>query len=355
MPAAMNLTKFAEAIGLSISTVSRALNGYDDVNEETRRRVQEAAERLGYRPNAAGRRLRTGRVEAIGFVLAAPQRSFANFFQLELLAGIDEALRETAFHLIVMTARSAEDELSSLQRMIEMRQVDGVLLCRTRRKDERMLYLHRRGVPFAAVGRSDEVPPFPSLDIDHTLIGREACARLIALGHRKIGLVNTPAPLMFSARARRGYDDALAHAGLRQSPDLVVEGDITEEGGRDAARRLLALAAPPTALICGNDEMALGAMRAIEEAGLRAGHDVAVIGCDDSPLARYAEPKLTTFRAPFRAAGRRVTEMLMQSMDGIDVASLQEVWAPELVARASDGPPPSTVRRRTKSALAEDS
>jgi LacI family transcriptional regulator len=351
MPTDMNLTKFAEAIGLSISTVSRALNGYGDVNEDTRRRVKEAAERLGYRPNAAGRRLRTGRVEAIGFVLAAPERSFANFFQLELLAGIDEALRETAFHLIVMTARSAEDELASLQRLVEMRQVDGMLLCRTRRKDERMLYLHRRGIPFAAVGRSDGVPPFPSLDIDHGVIGREACARLIALGHRSIGLVNTPASFMFSGHARRGYEKALAHAGMRRQRDLIVEGDMTEEGGRDAARCLLALAAPPTAMICGNDEMALGALRAIEEAGLLAGRDVAVIGCDDSPLARYAEPKLTTFRAPFRAAGRRVTEMLMRSLEGTDAGVLQEVWAPELVARASDGPPPLMGRRRSRSVL----
>ncbi len=332
----MNLTQFAHAIGLSISTVSRALNGYDDVSEATRRRVQAEAERLGYRPNAAGRRLRTGRVEAIGFVLAAPQRSFANFFQLELLAGIDEALRDTAFHLIVMTARSPEDELG------------------TRRDDERMRYLQRRGVPFAAVGRSEGVEPFPSLDIDHGVTGREACARLIALGHRTIGLVNTPAAFMFSIHAQRGYEEALAHAGLPRISELVVEGDLTEEGGRDAARRLLALARPPTAIICGNDEMALGAMRAIEEAGLRAGHDVAVIGCDDSPLARYAEPKLTTFRAPFRAAGRRVTEMLMELMDGRAAGELQEVWSPELVARASDGPAPPLLRRRRPSSSALD-
>jgi LacI family transcriptional regulator len=328
----MNLAQFASTIGLSASTVSRALNGYADVSAETRRRVEEAAERLGYRASAVGRRLRTGRAEAIGFLLAPPRGASVNFFQLEMLAGIDEALRATDYHLVVITAKSEQDEFDCLRRMVEQRQVEAVLLCRTRRTDERIIWLLRRHYPFAAVGRSETPEPFPFLDIDHAASARMACERLIGLGHRRIALVNTPAALMYSAHARQGYEQALLAAGLRRSRGFVVHAEMTEAAGQAAAHEVLARPAPPTALICGDDVLALGALRAVAEAN----GAVAVIGCGDIPMARYATPPLTTFRAPFRAAGQRVTELLMQSLAGKPAAELQEVWTPELVVRASD-------------------
>jgi len=341
----VNLSQFASTIGLSMSTVSRALNGYADVNAETRRRVEEAAERFGYRASAVGRRLRTGRAEAIGFLLAPPRGSFANFFALELLAGIDEALRATDFHLVVTTAKSEQDEFDCLRRMVEQRQVEAMLLCRTRRTDERLIWLLRQHYPFAAVGRSETPEPFASVDIDHAASARMACERLFGLGHRRVALINTPANLMFSAHARQGYEQALLAAGLRRSRALVVHAEMTEAAGHAAARALLARAAPPTALICGDDVQALGALRALADGGMLAGGDVAVIGCGDSPMAPYANPPLTTFRAPFRAAGQRVTEMLMQVLDGKPAAELQEVWTPDLVVRASDGSDPASVTR----------
>ena len=333
----VNLVQFAKTIGLSPSTVSRALNGYTDVAEETRLRVKEAAERLGYRASAAGRRLRSGRPEAVGFLLGQPQGSFANFFHLELLAGIDAALRPTDYHLVVTIAKSEEDEFDSLRRMVEQGQVGAMLLCRTRRTDERIIWLMQHGFPFAAVGRSETPEPFPSLDIDHAASARIACERLIGFGHRRIALVNTPPRLMFSAHARQGYEQALAAAGLRRDRRMVVQASaMTEESGLAATRQVLASGASATALVCGDDVLALGALRALDEAGLQAGRDVAVIGCGDSPMARYASPPLTTFGAPFRAAGQRVTEMLLQAMAGTPAAELQEVWTPELVVRESD-------------------
>jgi len=336
----MNLAQFANTIGLSASTVSRALNGYADVSAETRRRVEEAAERLGYRASAVGRRLRTGRAEAIGFLLAPPRGASVNFFQLEMLAGIDEALRASDYHLVVVTAKSEQDEFDCLRRMVEQRQVEAVLLCRTRRTDERIIWLLRRHYPFATIGRSETPEPFPFLDIDHAASARTACERLVGFGHQRIALINTPAALMYSAHARQGYEQALLAAGRRRSRALVLHAEMTEAAGQAAARALLARTPSPTALICGDDVLALGALRALEEAGMQAGRDVAVIGCGDIPMARYANPPLTTFRAPFRAAGQRVTEMLMQALAGRPAAELQEVWTPELVVRTSDGPSP---------------
>ncbi len=338
----MNLAQFAKTIGLSASTVSRALNGYSDVSAETRRRVEEAARHLGYRASAAGRQLRTGRAEAIGFLLSPPRGSSVNFFQLEMLAGIDEALRETEFHLVVNTAKSEQDEFACLRRMVEEHQVEAVLLCRTRRSDERLIWLLRRGFPFATVGRSETTEPFAYVDIDHAAFTRMACQRLIGLGHKRIALLNSPATLMYSAHARQGYEQTMLEAGLRRSRNLVVHAEMSESASMAATRELLSHPPRPTALICGDDALALGALRALEQDGLRAGHDIAVIGCGDNPLGSYANPPLTTFRAPFRAAGQRATEMLLGVLGGQDPAGLQEVWMPELVARASDaaGPPP---------------
>jgi LacI family transcriptional regulator len=330
----LNLTEFARALGLSISTVSRAMNGYADVSPATRARVAEAAERLGYVANAGGRLLRTGRVEAIGVVLSPPQSSFVNAFYLDILTGIDEALQVTPYHLLVTTARSPEDELRILRRLVEARRVDAILFGRTRRDDPRIAYLQAVGFPFATVGRSEAAAPFAHLDIDHVTVGREAAARLTALGHREVALLNTPAPLMYSHHCRLGFEAGLAAAGL--APAAVVADEQTEEGGYRAARTVLAGHSRPTGLVCGSDLMALGAMRALGEAGLAPGRDVAVIGCDDHPLARYATPPLTTFTVPLRAAGRRVAEILLAVMDGAPPAGLQEVWIPELVIRASD-------------------
>jgi LacI family transcriptional regulator len=356
----VNLAQFARTIGLSASTVSRALNGYADVSAETRRRVEEAAAHVGYRASAAGRQLRTGRTEAIGFLLSPPRGASVNFFQLEMLAGIDEALRETPFHLVVYTAKSDQDEFDCLQRMVGQRMVEGVLLCRTRRSDERLIWLLREGFPFATVGRSQTAEAFAFVDIDHAASSRLACERLIGLGHRRIALLDCPASLMYSAHSRQGYEAAMRAAGLRCSRALAMHAEMNEAAGAAATRTLMAHRPRPTGLVCGDDALALGALRALAEDGFAAGRDVAVIGCGDNPLGSYASPPLTTFRANFRAAGQRATEMLLQRLGGAAADTLQEVWTPELVVRASDGGPPIPVDGAIlpvsypKSILAED-
>lgn len=342
----MNLREFARAVGLSVSTVSRALNGYDDVNEETRRRVVAAAEQLGYSPDPAARRLRRGSSDMIGFVLSPPQKHFANPFFLDLMMGIEERLRETPFQLVITTAKSTSDELSSFRRLVEQQRVDGIIFARTRRHDERVSYLQKRGIAFATLGRSESERPFPWVDIDHTIVGRDGCGRFIALGHKRIALLNTPSYLMYSHHRRAGYEAALVAADLPLDPDLIVEEDLTEEGGLAGARRLLALADPPTAILCGHDLVAMGAIQAISQAGKLAGREIGVIGSDNNPMGTFTNPPLTTFSAPTLAAGRRLAELLLARLDGQPAETLQEVWSPELIIRSSDGPPRHSEERR---------
>ena len=345
----MNIRQLAKSLNLSVSTVSRALNGYSDVSEITRARVVSAAKKSGYTADPAARGLRKRSSGLIAFVLSPPQKNFANPFFLDLMVGIEERLRETDFHLVVVSAGSFEDEIERFKELVERHRVDGLIFARTRRIDPRISYLQSRGVPFTTHGRSETGSPAPFLDIDHEVVGNVGCARFIALGHRRIGLLNTPNELMYSHHRRRGYETALQFASLDLDPELIVEEDLTEEGGAAGVRRLLALSRPPTAILCGHDIVAMGAMRTLHESGRAPGRDVGIIGSDDNPFGPFMSPPLTTFTAPRVAAGRRLAELLVNAMDGIPAEELQEVWKPELVIRASDGQPRLMSETRTSS------
>lgn len=335
----MDIKEFAARLKLSVSTVSKAINGRADVSRETRERVLKAAAELGFSPDPAGRRLRRQSSDTIGFVLSAPQTQFAHPFFLNMLSGIDEALDGTNFQVIIASGRTVETEIDVFRRLVEKQRVDALLFGRTRRKDDRIEYLLERDVPFVAYGRSESSQDFPYVDIDHTVVGRDGCARFIALGHRRIALVHSPEYLMFSYFERLGYEEALRAAGIGIDPALCVEEAMTEEGGLRAARRMLALPNPPTAFVCGHDMVAVGVMRAIAEAGKTVGQDVGVIGGDDHPVGRLITPALTTFSAETHRVGKRMVEMLLARLEGADPRSLQEVWTPELILRSSDGQP----------------
>jgi LacI family transcriptional regulator len=294
----INIVELARRLGLAVSTVSKALNDRGDVGDATKRRVLEAANKLGFSPDPAGRRLRMQASETIGFVLSPPQTHFAHPFFLDLLLGIDQGLEKTPFQLVIVSARTVDTELESFRRLVELQRVDAVMFGRTRHDDPRIRYLQGRNVPFVALGRSDTGKPFPFVDIDRTVAGRNGTGRLVGLGHRRIGLLSTPGYLMISRHLQEGYRAALKAAKLPFDADLVVETSMSEEGGLKGARHLLAMKDPPTAIMCGHDLIATGAMQAIVEMGGRPGTDVAVIGCDDHPLGPYLNPPLTTFSAP---------------------------------------------------------
>jgi LacI family transcriptional regulator len=336
---AMNIQEFAARLGLSVSTVSKAMNDREDVSAKTRERVLAAAVKLGFVPDPAGRRLRRQTSDTIGFVLSAPQAHFAHPFFLDMLAGIDEAIEGTDYHIIIASGRSVEREIDAFRRLVERQKVDGLLFGRTRRNDERIAYLLERDVPFVAFGRSETPGEFAYLDIDHTVVARDGTARFVRLGHRRIALVNAPAYLMFSKHQREGYRAALRAAGIPYDTRLYVEEDLTEEAGARAARKMLDANDPPTAFVCGHDSVALGVMRAVSEMGKVVGRDVGVIGGDDHPMGKLVTPALTTFSAETHKAGHRMVEMLFARMNGTPARELQEIWNPSLIIRASDGLP----------------
>lgn len=334
---AVTLKTIAQETGYSITTISRALAGYDDVAEDTRKLIMETAERLGYRPNEAARQLRFQRANTIGLVIPTFGPRFADAFFSEFLAGIGNQASEHLYDLLVSTQAPGPDELNAYRRM-EGGRVDGLLVLRTRQQDSRIDYLLAHDIPFVAFGRSNG-KQFPYVDVDGKAGMQMLVQHFVDLGHTRIGYVAPPLELNFAQHRIAGYRAGLETNGLPYDSSLIVPGDMTQQGGAAGARSLLALPQPPTAILAGNDTMAFGVMRTIHEHGMKVGRDVAVAGFDDVPDAEYSHPSLTTVHQPIYEIGCRVCDMLIRILQGQTLAEDQVIISPELVIRESSGPP----------------
>jgi LacI family transcriptional regulator len=335
----LNLKELSQHLGLSQTTVSRALNGFPEVGERTRRRVLAAAEQFHYRPKSVARKLATGRAGAIGIVLSSNRNLLLDPIFMDFLAGLAAASAQTDTDVLVSATHG--DEAGTYQRLARARSVDAVVLSTPSIEDPRVGLLHRLGLPVVVHGRTTSAEPCAFLDIDNEGAFHRATEMLIELGHRRIGLVNGDTAYTFALHRQRGWRAALAGRGLPAADELDCRGPMTEEDGHRFARRLLTLPQPPTALLCSSIFLALGAMRAIRDLGLAIGRDVSIVAHDDGLSAIRPEtltPPLTTTFSSIRAAGGRIAEIAMAIADGADPASLREVWAVDIVARGSTMP-----------------
>ncbi len=329
-----SLRELAQALGLSITTVSRALDGYPDVSPATRERVRKAAEEAGYHPHSAARRLRKGSGEAVAFVMPSEPGRFYEPVFVELLSAIGERLAARRHDLLLLAARPGADEMAVYRRLVEGRRADAAIVVRTRRSDERVRYLLDKGFPFVCHGRTDSPEPYAYIDGDGEGGFRDLTRRLIGLGHRRIAFVSAPAQLMFAGFRCAGWRAAMAEAGLKTH--LVAEGEPTEEGGYAAAAEVLA-AGRPSAVVCATDRMAMGAMRAAIERGQKIGSDIAITGHDNIPAAAFTDPPLTTMELPLREVGERVADMVVARLGGADPGEIAEVRPLVQMPRASSG------------------
>jgi len=333
----VTLKDIAEKVGYSITTVSRALAGYDDVAESTRQRILRAAAEMGYHPNATARRLQKRRTDTIGFVIPTHGPRFSDPFFSEVLAGIGNKAAEWDLDLLVSTRAPGTEELQVYERMVLGRRVDGLLVVRTRHRDQRIAYLIEQGFPFVAFGRSDVDADFPYLDVDGKAGVRQLTQHLIELGHRRIAYVSAPLNLVFASHRLEGYREALAANGVFFDETLVVVGELTERSGYAVGRELLIRERRPTAIIACNDLMALGVISAAQGLGLTVGRGVAVAGFDDVPLAEHAHPPLTTVRQPIYEIGQRICDMLIRLLREETLEERHVILQPKLIVRESCG------------------
>lgn len=333
----VTLKDIARQVGVSITTVSRALGGYDDVAEETKQRILQMAREMGYRPHTIAQSLRRQRTNTVGLIIPTAGPRFSDPYFTEILTGIGNEAAEHEFDLLVSTRAPGTQEQEAYERMAGSRRVDGLLVIRTRRHDERITYLVERGFPFVAFGRSDLDLDFPYVDVDGTKGLDEATQYLIDLGHRRVAYISAPPNLMFAHYRLTGYKKALERSGLPVREEWIAIGRLTQEDGYREGLRLLDLEPAPTAIIAANDLMALGVISAAQERGLIVGRDLAVVGFDDTPLAEHSHPSLTTVHQPIYDIGKMICCMLIQLIENGDPVQRQVMLEPTLVIRESSG------------------
>lgn len=348
MAGRVKLNELAEHLGLSKSTVSRALNGYPDISEVTRRRVETAARKLGYRPLSHAQAIRTGRVRAIAMVLNSDEPDGHNPFLQEFLAGACEAASGFDWTLTISTAKSEADTLTVLRRLVEEHKADGFILPRTAVNDARANLLRDLNVPSILFGRTGYGRDEPQDDISWFDISGEtamhkAVQRLADHGHSRIAYVGSDPKFNYSHLRQDGFVEGLAAAGLPCDPDLIRNGARTREEGAAEGRALLRLDRPPTAIVFATDLAALGFCSVATERGLEIGRDISVIGYDGIPECAYAKPPLTTFSVDSRKAGHRLATLLIRQIRGEAAETLRELADATLIERLSDGPPALTV------------
>jgi len=327
----------ARHAGVSKGAVSFALNGRSGVSSETRQRILDAAAELGWSPNHRARALSTKRAFALGMVVARdPELVGADPFFPTFIAGVEKVLaeREQALVLQVVTSPAAEE--AGYRRLAREGRVDGVFLVDLRRADPRIALLEEIGLPAVTLNRPDVPTSFPAVILDDRPGIAAAVHHLTELGHTAIAHVAGPEPFLHAIARREAFQQALADAGLPPGP--IVPGDFTAAGGREATHRLLTGPDRPTAIVYANDVMALSAIAVAAELGVRIPDDVSITGYDDTDLAGYVHPALTTVRADARGWGEVAARTLLALIDGQDAADTALPPA-ELVLRRSTSAP----------------
>lgn len=340
----MNLKDLAGHLGLSPTTVSRALNGFPEVNEETRRRVAEAARRVNYRPNARAKGLATGRAHAIGHVIPISARhEIVNPIFGDFIAGAGEVYSRLGYDMI-LTIVPDEDQERAYREIRSKGNVDGVIVHGPAEDDRRIPLLTELGLPFVVHGRATGCDlPYSWCDVNNARAFHRATDFLLDLGHRRIALVNGLEFMDFAIRRRRGYVEALAERGLTADPALMVQGEMTEHQGYVAARSMLRMPDPPTAFLAASLLSAMGVRRAVEDAGLVMGRDVSIVTHDDDLgylKNGEGEPIFTATRSSVREAGRRAAQMLIDIVNTPDMPPRHDLLDAVLVVGNSTGPVP---------------
>lgn len=333
-PAKVTLNDVAMLAGVDRSVVSRVINNDPKLNvrPETRQRVRDTIEKLGYRPNVAARSLRTARAYMFGLLIP----DFADPVCAEIIKGTEQAARQLGRGLMTASTDGVRLGLEHYLNLLGQGRVDGVLFAGEVSGRE-LAQLRAAQVPYVLVNRL----PADSrryVVVDDERAAQLAIEHLVSLGHRRIGHLAGPERSDPGRRRHAGYLTAIAHAGLPVHPELVVPGDDTAAGGAAALRRLMSTAEPPTALLVADVGSAVGALHAAHALGLSVPRDLSLVTLHDMPLASHLVPPLTTVRMPLRELGRRALELLARR--GPEDVIAEVVAEPvELVERASTAPP----------------
>jgi len=331
----MSLRQIAQSLGVSITTVSRALAGYSDVSAATRERVVAEAHRIRYVPNEVARRLQRGRADGIGFIVPGGARGFDDRYFLNMVEGAWWRLAGTEVDLLVLSSDQGPTEALTYRRIVEGGRVDGLLVPRIRESDSRIDYLCEVGFPFIAFGAEPSHPKaYAYVDIDTEAATAEAMRHLADLGHRSVALLSSDEALVFARSREAAFLKAAAGLGITTT---ILCGKLAEASGFALMSELLARPDRPTAAISITDRIGIGAVRAVREHGLTVGPDMSIITFGDNPVVAFMHPPMTAISIPVQAMTAHAVDYLARR-ERPD-APLTRLWKTELVVRESTAAP----------------
>lgn len=330
-----NIRDVAKHAGVSIATVSTALNGTGPVSEKTMRRIWEAVEAVGYAPNGIARSLRLGRSRLLGLIVS----EITNPFFGALALAVEKAARAQGYAVIVCNSNEDEARELELLELLKVQRVAGILVAPSGQGAKYRDSLSRdAGAPLITIDRQIEGLERDFVGLDNRAAGRLITDYILRLGHRRIAFIGGRMGVSTSDLRFEGFCDALAAAGLQADPALCLRADFRGDAAYTVAQPLLAMAERPTAIVAANNVMALGALQAIGDLGFRCPQDVSVAGIDDFPWSTALRPRLTTVAQPIEEIGQAAVEMLLDQLtEGKAPATAirSRIFQPTLIARDS--------------------
>jgi LacI family transcriptional regulator len=325
----------AAKAGVSVATVSRVFNRKGPIREDTIRRVLDVAGEMQYVPHAGARSLSTRSTRTIGVVLPELHGEFFS----EVIRGIDLAARQHGYHLLLSGSHSDRDEMRAVVQAVRGL-VDGLIVMSPDLEPSTLLADLPSGIDVVML--NSRVEGRASITVDNAGGARDVVRHLHSLGHRRIAFITGPPHNADAEQRRRGFRSETRAAGIETAE---VSGFFTEDSGHEAAQRILMVRSRPTAVFAANDSMAIGALSAFREAGLRVPEDMAMVGFDDIPIARFLTPSLTTVRVEIAELGRRAVRHVIASLESGDGAKKRDVIKTTLVVRESCGSMPAAGHR----------
>jgi LacI family transcriptional regulator len=329
----LTIRDIARLAGVSPATVSRVINGRPEVSDSVREAVLKVVNEHGY----TGSRPAGMHSGLVGVTLPLIHHSYFS----EILAGVSEAFYEHEIPMVLCPTLHEHDREVTLLQRLRHGTTDGAILILPEESPEELAVLHEQGYPFVIVDpRSQPDERVPTVSASHLSGAREVTEHLLKLGHRRIAAITGPSGWIATEERLRGYRGALGEAGITPDPALQVESDFNDSGGRQATQQLLALPDPPTAIFGFNDMLAIGALQAARQHGLRVPEDISVVGFDDTFEASIVQPMLTTVRQPLAEMGRMAVAQLVRLLQSQRIEALHVELATKLVVRESTAPAP---------------
>ncbi|KIL52091.1 LacI family DNA-binding transcriptional regulator [Jeotgalibacillus soli] len=312
----VTIKDLAKHTGVSVTTVSRALNGYSDVNENTRKKIMEAARLLNYSPNTLARSLVMKKSKTIGMLISGFLReSVKDNFLMDVMAGVHDFAAQTDYDIVIFNTNSSKQREKTYAQLCKERQVDGVIIQGIRTDDPYLLEIVEGDIPCVLV----DIPLIGKwagyVSTDNIAGASQVANYLADQGHRSIGMINGHDFAFVSQERFTGFQKTLNKRGITFDSSRVENGNFSEQGGAEAALRLLEKDPTITAVFCASDLMAIGAMNALTSKGIRIPEDISIVGYDDILLSRYVRPALTTVSQDTHGLGSAAAKMLINMLD----------------------------------------